>query len=368
MRVCPIIISLLVLSTLSLQATAEGEAAPVRRLVVLPFDGTAPEVAAKVAMKFRYKFRRTKLYDVPSEIETDEAVAAAGLHPAYATPPEEIAAFAREAFLADLAICGTVTPTHVKYRMIRCDDATVAAQGTHRYDRERDVSFVVEDLLDRMHDLDRELDVEKAREEDAPLGDNIVPNGDFERGGERPDQWADVDNLVVFYVTDDATHGRVMTFDTDVRLGEYQDWKARREAGASLAAAPKKTPVADPGYDTVAGTTGAPYRSDYFPVDASKAYRLTFDMKGPDGAKVFVKGYAKIGGQWREVGRAYKACRRKLPADQWETFTRTFHPFRWSKTRPIERLRIQLFPYWPRGTYRFDNVRVQEIRSPRGSE
>jgi len=346
-------------------ARAAEEKVAVRKLVVLPFAAPTDELGQKVAMKFRYKFRRTELYEVPSEIETNDAVEESGIDTGVGVDQLEVGRFARYYFVADLAIYGSVLPRHLKYKMIRCSDkgVTVLLDKTAPYTDERSISFIIEDLLDDVHDLDHEQDLEIEREKGAPLGPNIVPNPGFEDGAERPDKWADVDNMVVFYVTDDARHGKVVMFDTDVILTEYQQWKARRNAGAPLSAAPKKTPPRDPGYDTVGGITGAPYRSDYFPFDASKPYRLTFEMKGPAGAKLFVKGYSMIGGQWREVGRAYKACRRQLPEDQWETFTRTFHPAKWQKItrRKIEMMRIQLFPYWPRGTYYYDNIHVQEI-------
>lgn len=359
-----ILMGALLLLACSAAGPAE-EATPVRKLVVLPFAAPTDELGQKVAMKFRYKFRRTELYEVPSEIETNDAVEESGIDTGVGVDQLEVGRFARDYFIADLAIYGSVLPRHLKYKMIRCSDkgVTVLLDKTEPYTDERSISFIIEDLLDDMHDLDHEQDLEVDREKDAPLGPNIVPNPGFEDGAERPDKWADVDNMVVFYATDDAAHGKVVMFDTDVRLEEYQNWKAKRNAGAPLSAAPLKTPPTDPGFDTVAGTTGAPYRSDYFPFDASKPYRLTFEMKGPGGAKLFVKGYSMIGGQWREVGRAYKACRRKLPEDQWETFTRTFHPAKWERIthRKIEMMRIQLFPYWPRGTYYYDNIHVQEI-------
>ena len=346
----------------TLQSDGDGATA-LPRLVVFPFEAGTPDLSATVTMKFRYKFARIGLYEVPSEIETDEAVRSAGFHAGYDTKPETPAAFAREHFLATLCIYGTVTYGEVRYKFVRFDGSLeIVKEASEPYTDERSISFIVEKLIDDLYNLDRDADLEKEREKDAALGPNIVPNGDFEKGAERPDGWMDVDNMVVFYVTDDPGHGKVMKFDTDVLLGDYEAWKARRERGAPLSDAPAKTPPTDPGYDTVGGTTGAPYRSDFFPVDPSKAYRLTFEMKGPAGAKVFVKGYAKVAGELREVGNAYKACRRKSPSGEWETFTRTFHPARWSPNRPIEALKVQLFAYWPRGTYYFDDVRIQEMR------
>ncbi|MFH0962594.1 MAG: hypothetical protein V2A58_01135 [Planctomycetota bacterium] len=345
-----------------------AEEAPLPRLVVFPFESASADLSAKVTMKFRYKFARIGLYEVPSEIETDETVQSEGFLSGYDAKPEAVAAFAREHFRATFCIYGTVTDYEVRYRFLRFEDGIeVLKEASAPYTDERSISFIVEKLVDDLYNLDRDADLEKEREKDAPLGPNIVPNGDFEKGGERPDGWMDVDNMVVFYVTDDLAHGKVMRFGTDVLLGEYQAWKARRESGAPLRDAPAKTPPQDPGYDTVGGTTGAPYRSDFFPVDPSKAYRLTFEMKGPAGAKLFVKGYARVAGELREVGNAYKACRRRTPEGEWETFTRTFHPFRWSKTRPIEALKVQLFAYWPRGTYSFDNVRIQEMLAKKGT-
>ena len=364
MRAAAAIVMVLATAGLCLGVEEEQGVDDRTKLVVLRFAGVDEDLTGKVAMKFRYKFRRTGLYTVPSEIETDEAMAEAGVEGGYDASLEEVVDFARDYFLADVVIYGTVMRREMHYRMLRLSGEEVVTVRDEKagYTDERSISFIVEKLIDELHDLDREMELEGAREEGAPLGENIVPNGDFEEGGERPVKWMDVDDLVVFYERDDVDHGMVMRFDTDVNLAEYQAWKAEREAGARLSAAPIKTPVTPPGYDTVGGTTGAPFRSDFFPVDATKPYRLTFEMKGPAGAKLFVKGYAKVRGELREVGRAYKSCKRKTSEGEWETFTRTFHPFRWgSRAEGIEALKIQLFAYWPRGTYSFDNIRIEEI-------
>ena len=209
---------------------------------------------------------------------------------------------------------------------------------------------------------------------DKITGPTIIPNGDFEKMDPKTGtvvNWGPMDGLSTFWV-DEPGRGKVMRVETDVLWDQWEDWRAKIRAGASRHDAPKKKPYTGPGYNTVAGSRGVAVYNEYVPIKKGQAYQLSFDFKGA-GGKVFVKGFAAVdenarelpnatleqaltdgnGIHLREIWRAYKAMRPK-DKSEWETFSRVMHPT--EKIPQTRWIRINLFPYWPPGTYFFDNV------------
>jgi hypothetical protein len=246
-------------------------------------------------------------------------------------------------------------------------------------------------------------------------GKNLVPNGDFEEGGESPKGWQTVDGLTSFYVKDeDPKHGKCIRFDTDVQQGQAYDWWAKYAEAESHAAfldffgehklsrrfktpspkeAPKKLPTVEPKYDTIAGNDGVWFWSDYFPIEKGKAYWLTLDAKGA-GMMVWLVGYPERHPVY--FGSEAKALigfmrEQRLPknskterghesiiaryvfrgqmsvggSDKWQTFSRKDKLFRPTKQTPDVRWgRILILPFWPPGEYYVDNVRLVEVPDP----
>ena len=208
-----------------------------------------------------------------------------------------------------------------------------------------------------------------------PRGRNLVPNGDFEKGRDGvPLGWDRPDGLTSFWVKDPLRPGMCMRFDTDVYKKEY--YRRREEMKLPHPPPPRpKTPTKGPKYDTVAGGTGVPFFSSFFPIDPKRPYKLTVDfMPGRCGLgrkklvpKVFVKGYIRM---TREIWEKGETLRRTLDRvafkiykdlkdgvrGEWKTYTLYFFPGR--RNPRVKRLKIMLFPYWPPGEYFFDNVRV----------
>jgi len=233
---------------------------------------------------------------------------------------------------------------------------------------------------------------------DAPdAKTNLLPNGDFETpaaDGTRPAHWQQVDNLVFFWTEDPAAaeRGKVIKIDTDVYQRQaYAWWIDRFVRGKPLDEAPAKTPTSGPKYDTIGGLDGGWYWSDFIPVKEGGAYKVYVDVKGP-GCLVFVRGYEEkvpihfgdeepaVQEQFRKArgdplkdanGRPIKYRMRyryttKFPAggsDEWKTYTHTKprHPNSRQITRNVRYIRVMLYPFWPAGTYWFDNVRVVEV-------
>ena len=228
-------------------------------------------------------------------------------------------------------------------------------------------------------------------------GENLIRNGTFDRPNKTEDgpaHWAEVDNLVYFWTHDPEApkRKRVIHINTDVLQSQAYAWWVRRYVnGEPLRNAPKRIPPHDPGYDTIAGLDGGFYASDFIPVKEGGAYRVYIDAKGPK-AKVFIRGYEKkvplsFADEQPATQQVFRRARGEPErdrkgrpvkyrlryryqtwftvggSDEWETYThaKPRHPNSREITEDVRYIRIQIYPYWPRGDYWFDNVHVVEV-------
>jgi hypothetical protein len=235
------------------------------------------------------------------------------------------------------------------------------------------------------------------RDPSKPLpisGENLLPNGDFEKGETTPDGWQTVDGFTSFWVTDpDPARGKVIRFDTDVLQSQAYEWWAQIKEGASPEDAPAKIPSKDPNkYDTLAAFDGAWFFSDFIPIEKGKAYWLTVDAKGGEmmcwllGYKEQYEPYfgddepAFLGYLRKQEGydseqrgfkkipfkRSWKGQLKIGGADSWHTYTRREKPFNPTKNTPSVRyVRVLILPFWPPGEYYIDNVRLHEYEEPK---
>ena len=117
--------------------------------------------------------------------------------------------------------------------------------------------------------------------------------------------------------------------------------------------------------EEIAGTTGALYYSEYFPVEAGSTYRFQCRWRstGP-AAKVFIKCYDEVSGgieggvARREVYRSQQNLSGGIGS--WNVQTEDFTPKhprftpRWG--------RVMLYGYWPAGTVEWDDVVVKLVK------
>lgn len=222
-----------------------------------------------------------------------------------------------------------------------------------------------------------------------PPGENLLANGDFERGELTPDGWQTVDGLSSFWVEDDdPAHGRVLKFDSDVLQSQAYVWWKEIHSGASPADAPARLPTVEPKYDTLAGLDGVWFFSDPVEIQPGKSYWLTIDAKGP-AMLCWLLGYeqppdanfgadaAAFQGYLQKERGEFVNRRGREPfihayvwkgqmalggdAENWRTYSRRAKPFRPTRNTPnVRYVRLLLFPYWPPGEYRVDNVRLTE--------
>src|SRR6476646_2154106 len=83
----------------------------------------------------------------------------------------------------------------------------------------------------------------KDAKDDVKPGQNLVPNGDFEKGTDTPEGWQLVDGLTTFWIDDpDKKRGKILKFDTDVLQSQGYEWWAKISKGSKHKDAPKKKP------------------------------------------------------------------------------------------------------------------------------
>jgi hypothetical protein len=233
--------------------------------------------------------------------------------------------------------------------------------------------------------------------------ENILPNGDFDKGDGGPFSWQRIDGLTTFWVKDpDPERGMVLKVDTDVLQAQAYKWWSRLANGADPRNAPLKAPTTEPKYDTLAGLDGVFYWSNAIPIEHGKKYWITVDVKGQQ-MFVWLVGYAEIPdlsfaadnaavqsylakageGSGRISNTPSRTTDKKGffekysfkgrmdagGSDEWQTYSRRNKPFGPTRFTPdVKYVRIMLYPYWPPGEYYIDNVNLVEYDPERHGE
>jgi len=349
---------------------AESQAsAPARERVLAVFDFATPkgqeDLGKKTAFQFTQKLKRTGRFTLVDSLSIEGILRQNKFDP-YEATAEKAAEFIREKISADLAVFGRAEQrgqaVSLKFRVLEITPAgfEVLADVDRQLPHFRDTTEFIQVTVWALSGEEPPKKLVAAKE----LSGNLVANGDFEKAGPggAPEGWGPIDNLTTFWVDGGGGHGKVLRVDTDVNLDQWQKWRAELAAGAKNSDAPGKTPTTPPKYDTVAGNNGMHFFGPMIAVKPGAAYQIDFDAKGIWAepiffAKVFVKGYADVGGQDREVWNMFKALRFKTAGREWEHLSRTFHPSGGSQW-----MRVVIYSYWPPyETYMYDNVRIVEV-------
>lgn len=338
-------------------------------VVVFDFESPNPSDGKKVASTFRAKLLRTRKLSMPEELDLGELLG--DFKPSFDRSEHNIS-FAKETFGADIVCWGKVE----RYGELWEIKIRISSGKSYRtYERKCQGYPQVSKFLTQLAEITSGGKLPKPYQSPPPQrGEsnkpNLLKNGDFEKGTEQPEGWERCDRFSTFWVEGGPQPGRCIKIDTDILLSQWKQWREAFKNGATNP--PEKIPTKPPKYDTVAGTHGVHFYSDWIPVKPDSTYRITADVKGPSVLggpieffpKIFVKGYDlfedETGKQWREVFRAYLACRTRTNGKQWERFTRLFHPT--STTPRVKRMRVILYAYWPPGVYYFDNIRLTEVK------
>ena len=163
---------------------------------------------------------------------------------------------------------------------------------------------------------------------------NLLVNGDLKKGKIVPEGWEKPDG-----------HGVV--WDQDLGVEGSKGVSIRMD---------KKTAF---GY-------GQGYFSNPVRVDPDTEYRVSVDIKSDKpNAIVFVKGFAKVKGRFREVYSKHKEAHFDRYLDKDRVAGRfvnqafTFHPRH--ATYRVDHVKVWLYGYLKPGTLCFDNVRVERL-------
>ena len=252
------------------------------------------------------------------------------------------------------------------------EDRLEAPHYDLREQQEPDLATLRERFARSTRGLTREAQPGTA--EEAPPAGPMPLNGDFEKEAKQrgsPLGWDRVDNLTTFWVKDPfpgpggRPQGRVLKMDTDVLESEWL--RRKEELRKDPDARPWTKTLVEPSrqYATVGATYGVSCYSAAMPVVKGRAYRITLDFRAcaPDGgiSKLWVRGYGRreVRGkpEWRRIYDSLHTLRTDDPT--WHTYTNVFHPTK--NTPRVERMRVMLYSYWPRGEYRWDNVVIVPI-------
>lgn len=179
----------------------------------------------------------------------------------------------------------------------------------------------------------------------------LLPNGDFGQAGatpEAPAHWDVPDGLGIRWETA-PDGGRAIRMDTRVsEQALVAQWQRR---GLTEFAIPH------PGANAVAETYGLSYYSDPIPVQPGVRYRVAYEALGvPAGMKVWVRGYARVDGEERRLWE--HLITGGNDASHWQHVSAEVAP---TAHRPVERIRIMLFAYYPAGVYWFRRLTVTPV-------
>ena len=194
--------------------------------------------------------------------------------------------------------------------------------------------------------------------------------------------WQQLDGLTAFYteVKRNGKKAKVLKIDTDVLETEFHARTKKLQAGTKEAA-PLKTPVPqNKQYSTIGATYGISVWTDK-PIKVKKDnwYFFSAEFLGRSSGmffpKIFIKGYGKgeykkldnnlkwvkaenMAGEKAVLYHTYLAMRNDENSGKWKKFSMVINPT--MRNKAVEDIGIQIYTYWPRGTFYYDNIVFRE--------
>ena len=337
-RACALLLPLVLVAAAQAQKPA---------LAVLPVASDIDEGAlgGKIRRAMNEKFLRSYEYVCIRPEDADAVIAAAGFRLTPATQPAEVARLAAEKLQCRYVLWGFCTRDRKKrlgwtIRFVGMDleksREELAWDFSQYVTSWNDVRLAAnrfaEDISGYRPRVALEPEVPQTKQRPFPR-ENLVKNSGFEQGRETPDHWQCINNLTTFWGETGGNPGRCLRVNTDVLDDQAMEWRQAMAQGADFRKPPKRKPTRPPKYDTIAGLHGVHYHSNPIPIKRGVIYRVTVDLNGPEGAKVFTKGYAPFkatgfAAQDREIYRNYLACKEtgKALGNGYKQFSRTFLP------------------------------------------
>lgn len=196
---------------------------------------------------------------------------------------------------------------------------------------------------------------------------NLLPNGDFEKGDKYPTGWQRTDDFSSFWVTD-SKKGKCLKIDSTVPEDQWHErLEQMKEANPPEPPKPHKLKSE---YQAIGGNDGVPFFSDF--VDIKPGYNYTLSMEAKNdgnkvGVKIFAKGYKEfptdivVEGKVKKVNMkrvAFKMYKDLELKAEWQKTSFSFCPS--IQDPEIKWFKVMIFVYWPAGIAYFDNVELKE--------
>jgi len=184
---------------------------------------------------------------------------------------------------------------------------------------------------------------------------SVLPNGDFEQADPanpaKPAHWELSDGLAVAWTNaPDAAHGKAIRMNT--ALSEQDAVASNAKAGLT------KWVFPNPATTAIGESYGLSLYSEPQPVKPDTTYKVTFEFKSDQGTagKLWFRGYGIVDGKEKRLYEGTVDCGGTA---NWQTFTGTFHPTRY--TPNVTEWKVMLYAIFPDGVAWWDNVRVEEV-------
>lgn len=322
------------------------------KVAVFPLGGSAdPDLRDKVGFSLRAKLDRQGTYDPIDGPSMKDLVAGRDTPITFDTALDEVKALAHDAG-ATVLIWGELNDKTLKLHVY--DSRTPATPPSNlqkNIDQPTDLRFAIEEVLQTLpgiapfeHPSESSVQDDPAAAAAWKSNPNLVPHGDFE-GSDASTAWnallaadkynppvspdvPDVDRIAII-PDPDQPHNHVLAMNISKNIAE---------------------------------NNGLACISSPMPIQPATRYRLQFRYKS-DGPilHVFVKGYATVAGEEREVYR--RQVPPSNPTDgKWVTITDDMNPQ--NGRVAVQSLRIDLYAYLKPGIAMFDDVVLKAVGTP----
>jgi len=380
--------------------TARAQKAPAKqskiKAYILVFDFTCDQgtYGAQISDSLRLRLRRHKEYDVMARVDVQDLTKPYPI----GTDQKEIIAVLKKIGMT-MGIYGTVTKSGPNVTAeIRCVDLSagdkpVVWTQTFSDSSERARGEVAKGVVEKLRGQAEWVPPQYGDEEEPKkFGPPINKNGGFERGHLG---WDRPDNVSTFIEDGPSGRGKILRVRTDLARDPWLAYRRKLRFGQADPSNPPKI-RRDTSYGSVAGLEGVHYRSDWITPVSGQRYWMTADANKCGGTpKIFVKGFldwsgradglsesslARLGLTPRQFARLPEAKRKKLvaadvkrrpeqyrrecyrwylnlrgPSNQWHHYAAVCPP-RGGLPENVQWLQLQVYSYWPPGTYLWDNV------------
>jgi len=394
------IIAGLVVAAFALVA-AGGETAPTQpakrkaSVVIFDFVSEDPNLGKAVAQNVRMRLARHEEYFVLDRLSSQEISKPLGADAEANRVVEMMQGWAG----CNVGLCGTVRKDGKGITAdVRCIDLRGSGRGgwSKRLsdETERAGGLIARQIVEQITGRPEWVPPQYGDEpEPKDFGKPLNVNGGFEQGRTG---WQRPDNAASFLEKGPPGRGMVLRIRTDLARDPWLEYYRNIRLGLADPDKPPKI-ARDTGYGSVAGLEGVHFNSDWIDATPGQRYWLLADVAKAGGTpKVFVKGFidwsahadglpelsmvqlkltpqafAKLPPERRkaiiaadarshperyrrESYRWYLNCRGEK---DWTHYAAPFPP-RGGLPKNVQWLQIQVYAYWPPGTYYFDNVHL----------